>query len=85
MWKLNESNFTLKDKYKIAKFFFQKKDMWTMGDQVKIFEEKMAKFVSSKYSIFVANGSVANTLIAMYLKDRIYQSNKNIIVFPSTT
>ena len=24
MWKLNESNFTLKDKYKIAKFFFQK-------------------------------------------------------------
>jgi len=85
MWKLNESNFTLKDKCKIAKFFFQKKDMWTMGDQVKTFERKMAKFASSKYAVFVANGSVANTLIAMYLKDKVYKPNKNIIVFPSTT
>ena len=85
MWNLNESNFTLKDKLKICKFFLKKKDLWTMGEHVKSFEEKMASYVGVKRAVFVANGSVANTLIAMYLKDNVYNKNKNIIVFPSTT
>lgn len=84
-WNLNESNFTLIDKIRISSFFFKKKDMWTMGEYVKFFEEKMAEYVGSRYAIFVANGSVANTLIAMYIKDKYFNKNKNIIVFPSTT
>lgn len=85
MWNLNESNFTLKDKFNICKFFLRRKDMWTMGEQVSLFEKRMSEYVGAKYAIFVANGSVANTLLAMYLKDSGYSKNKNIVVFPSTT
>ena len=85
MWNLNESNFTLKDKFDICKFFLRKKDMWTMGNQVLLFEKEMAQYVGTKHAVFVANGSVANTLLAMYLKDNQCSKTKNIIVFPSTT
>jgi CDP-6-deoxy-D-xylo-4-hexulose-3-dehydrase len=56
-----------------------------MSDEVVKFEEKMANYVGVKYAIFVANGSVANTLLAMYLKDHCTERKRNVIVFPSTT
>jgi CDP-6-deoxy-D-xylo-4-hexulose-3-dehydrase len=51
----------------------------------KKFEEKFAKFVGSKYAVFVSNGSVANTLMAMYLKDNLDSKSKKEVIFPSTT
>jgi CDP-6-deoxy-D-xylo-4-hexulose-3-dehydrase len=83
-WKLNESNFTLLDKLKISSFIFSN-NFWTMGEYVKEFENKMAKFVGSKHSVFVSSGSTANTILAYYLKDKFYSLEKNIIIFPSTT
>lgn len=84
IWPLNNSSFTLLDRFKICLFFLNFKNFWTQGKYVKKFEEIFAKFVGCKFAVFVANGSVANTLMAMYLKDNAKSGAKEII-FPSTT
>ena len=84
-WNLNESNFTFKDRLKICSFFLNPKKFWTMADEVIKFERKMANYVGVKHAVFVSNGSTANTIVAMYLKDQFKGSKKNIMVFPSTT
>ena len=81
-WNLNESNFTFLDRLKICKFFLNKKNFWTMTEQVQQYEKAMADYVGCKHAIFVSSGSTANTILAMYLTD----STKNkTVVFPSTT
>ena len=62
-WKLNKSQFTLADRVKLA-WFVLSDDQWTQSKHTLDFEQKMAQFVGSKYAVFVANGSLANTLIA---------------------
>lgn len=83
-WKLNDSNFNFLDRLKICSFFLKKKNFWTMSIKTQLFEKKMAEFIGSKYSVFVSSGSTANTILAMYLKDKIQEGKKQII-FPSTT
>jgi len=68
-WKLNDSQFTLIDRAKLA-WFVLSDNQWTQSKHTAEFECKMAQFVGSKYAVFVANGSLANTLIAMYLRDK---------------
>jgi len=82
-WPLNVNNFTFLDKLKICSFILNPRNRWTQGDQVKSFEDKFSKFVEKKYSVFVSSGSTANTLLAMYLKDK--GDKKKTVVFPSTT
>jgi len=82
-WPLNKNNFTFLDRLKISNFVLRSKNRWTQDTQVKKFEEKMAKYVGCKYAVFVGNGSLANNLIAQYIKTQC--GNKNIVVFPSTT
>lgn len=84
-WKLNDSNFSFFDRIKIALFFLNKKNFWTMNKEVSAFEKEMAKYIGTKHAIFVSSGSTANTLIAMYLKDKFFSEYKKNIVFPSTT
>lgn len=84
-WKLNESNFTILDRFKIAKFFIAKSNFWTMDKKVLEFENAMSDFVGSKYAVYVSSGSTANTALAYYLKDTVFTNQKNIVVFPSTT
>jgi CDP-6-deoxy-D-xylo-4-hexulose-3-dehydrase len=36
------------------------KDMYTMGDSVKQFEEDFCKFLNTKYCVMVSSGSTAN-------------------------
>jgi len=83
-WKLNEPNFNFLDKLKICKFVLFD-SFWTMNKNVLQFENKMANYVGSKYSVFVSSGSTANTILSYYLKDNFYTSTKNTIIFPSTT
>jgi CDP-6-deoxy-D-xylo-4-hexulose-3-dehydrase len=83
-WPLNVNNFTFWERLILAKFILNKNAQWTRGKLVSLFEEKMARFVGSKYAIFVSSGSTANTLLAMYLRD-FATAEKNTIVFPSTT
>ena len=82
-WKLNDSNFNFLDRLKICSFFLKKKNFWTMSANTQLFEKKMAEFIGSKYSVFVSSGSTANTVLAMYLKDKSCENKNNYI--PSTT
>lgn len=81
-WNLNESNFTFLDRLKICKFFLNKKNFWTMTEQVQQYEKAMADYVGCKHAIFVSSGSTANTILAMYLTDK---AKNKTVVFPSTT
>ncbi len=84
-WRLNRSQFTLADRAKLA-WFVLTDDQWTQSKHTLDFEQKMAQFVGSKYAVFVANGSLANTLIAMRLRDQhVAMQTGNTVVFPSTT
>jgi len=56
-----------------------------MADKVQEYENAMKDYVGSKYSVFVSSGSTANTILAMYLKDKFYTKDKNVVIFPSTT
>ena len=82
-WPLNKNNFTFVDRLKICNFILTLKNRWTQDTQVKNFEKKMADYVGSKYAVFVGNGSLANNLIAQYIKTQC--GDKKIVVFPSTT
>ncbi len=84
-WKLNDSNFSFFDRLKIAKFILNPKNFWTMNIKVAEFEEKMRKYIGCKHAVFVSSGSTANTILAMYLKDKFYTKTKKKIIFPSTT
>lgn len=84
-WPLNVSNFNILDKIKLCLFLLNEKNFWTMSRKVEEFEHKMADFIGVKHAVFVANGSVANSLIAMRLKDSAFSKSKRTIVFPSTT
>jgi dTDP-4-amino-4,6-dideoxygalactose transaminase len=82
-WPLNKNNFTFIDRLKICNFILSFKNRWTQDVQVKNFEKKIADYVGSKYAVFVGNGSLANNLIAQYIKTQC--GDKNIVIFPSTT
>lgn len=84
MWNLNESNFTFFDRLKLCKFFLTKKNRWTMDNYVREFEHKMSLLTEQDNAIFVSSGSTANTLLAMYLREKS-NGRKNKIIFPSTT
>ena len=85
LWPLNNASFTLFDRIKLCLFFLNKDNFWTQSKYVKKIEEEFAKFVGSKYAVFVSSGSTANTLLAMHLKDNYYSKTKNTVIFPSTT
>ena len=81
-WKLNEPQFTLLDRAKLAWYVFSD-NQWTQSKHTADLECQMAQLANTKYAVFVANGSLANTLIAMYLRDT--KPSGNTVVFPATT
>lgn len=86
-WPLNDSNFSILDRIRIASFFLDPRNYWTQSVRVREFESKMAQYVGCKYAVFTSSGSTANTILAMSLRDRLKESGskKNKVVFPSTT
>lgn len=86
-WKLNDNNFSFWDRLKICAFFLNPNNFWTQNKKVQEFEKQMAKLVYFKYAIFVSSGSAANTILAMYLRDKLKRENsqRNIVILPSTT
>lgn len=84
-WNLNENQFTVLDRLKVAGFFLNPKNRWTQDVKVKEFEQKMADYVGCKYAVFVSSGSTANTLLAMWVKDNLASEQKNIVVLPAVT
>jgi CDP-6-deoxy-D-xylo-4-hexulose-3-dehydrase len=84
-WPLSVNNFTILDRLKICKFILSDSNKWTQDRQVASFESEMAKFIGSRYAVFVSSGSTANTILACYLKDSSAKLKSRKIIFPSTT
>jgi dTDP-4-amino-4,6-dideoxygalactose transaminase len=84
-WPLAVSNMTFLDKLKIAKFLLTE-EQWTQGKHVREYEKRWEKYTGAPHVIMVANGSVANELIALRRKYELEQSGewpkKNKVVFP---
>ena len=73
---LMHNNFTKSDMNAAIKLFKQKNRILTQSKYVKLFEEKWAKWLGVKYSVFVNSGSSANLLTMtvlriLYAKDEI--------------
>lgn len=86
-WPLNVQNATWLDRLKLAGFVLNPANRWTQDKYVAQFEIEMAKFVGCQYVVFVSSGSAANTILFMYLRDKLKEkkSKRNIVVVPSTT
>lgn len=59
------------------------KDIFTMGDSVKQFEEDFAKFLDKKYCVMVSSGSTANliaTAALFYTKNPMLKRGDEVIV-----
>lgn len=84
-WPLNINNFSILDRIKICLFFLSPFKRWTQDKFVSKFEQEMSSFVGAKYSVFCSSGSAANTIFAMYLKDKYKNTEKNTIILPSVT
>jgi len=59
------------------------KDIFTMGDSVKQFEDDFSKFVNRKYSVMVSSGSAANliaTAALFFTKDSKLKRGDEVIV-----
>lgn len=82
-WPLNTSNVTWSDRIKLAGFFLDRRNRWTQGERVMQFEREMAAFVGCRFAVFVSSGSTANTLLAMWTRDR--EEKRNVVVLPAVT
>lgn len=84
-WPLAISNFTLWDKLKVCKWLLTK-DQWTQGAEVRAYEKRWEKYTGAPHVIMVANGSVANELIALRRKHELQGMGvwpaKNKVIFP---
>lgn len=58
--------------------WLQTKPRLTKGDETKAFEEEFAKYIGSKYAVYVNSGSSANLLMLSAIKP--YLKNKKVII-----
>lgn len=82
-WTLNDSQFTWKDRFTLAKFFLNPKNRWTQDKLVKQYEKEMANFIGAKYAVFVSSGSTANTALAYRVRD-VCRTRRNVVL-PAVT
>ena len=83
-WPLNTINHSYLDRIKLALFFLNKKNRWTIGNKVEKFEHIFAKFLGVKYVIATSSGSTANSILSHYWKDKNikeFNNGKNHIIF----
>ena len=84
-WPLAVSPFTVADRLKIGWRVLRGHQM-TAGPEVRRYEERWERYTGAKHAIMVANGSVANELIAVRQRERLIARgdwpHKNRVVFP---
>lgn len=84
-WPLGQLSLSFLDRLKVATFILNPANKLTQGDKVSELEKKMAEFVGVKYAVFVGNGSLANTLLAMYVKDHPKGKGRKEVILPALT
>ena len=70
------------DRIKLAAFFLNPSNRWSMGNRVKEVESKLADETGYKYCVATSSGSTANTLLAMWVKEN---TTKRKIIVPAIT
>lgn len=87
-WPLAIPNFTLADKLKLGIWLFRGKQ-WTQGPAVRAYEKTWEEYTGAKHAIMVANGSVANELIARRRRFELEEAGLwpfcNEVIFPACT
>lgn len=75
---------TFGDEEKVAMYKVIKNDMFTMGKNVKAFEEEFAKFFGKKYAVMVNSGSSANlvALASLFFKKQKPLKRGDEIIVP---
>lgn len=75
-------NHSLIDRIKLASFFLDPRNRWSMGEKTKQVEEYLSKESGYKHCVATSSGSTANTLLAMRLAET---TKRKKIVVPSIT
>ena len=76
-WTLNTINHTYLDRIKIALFFLDTRNRWTIGKRVRQFEEEYAKYLGVNYVVATSSGSTANSILSHWHYDKNKESIKN--------
>lgn len=87
-WPLAIPNFTLADKLRLGLWLFRGKQ-WTQGPAVRAYEKTWEAYTGAKHAIMVANGSVANELLAKRRRKELTDEGRwphdNKVIFPVCT
>lgn len=87
-WPLAIPNFTLADKLGLGLWLLRGKQ-WTQGPAVRAYEKTWEEYTGAKHAIMVANGSVANELLARRRRDELAAVGRwpmdNKVIFPACT
>lgn len=76
-WPLNTINHSYLDRIKLAFFYLNPSNQWSIGPKVKEFEERFAKYLGVKYVVATSSGSTANSILSHYWFDKNKKSIKN--------
>ena len=79
-WPLQKNTIGLRERFSLIKFIATS-DRFTNGPECRRFEEEWSRWQGCKYSLFVANGSVANFLLLDSIKEYIFPNKKKLTIF----
>lgn len=82
-WPLNTICHTYLDRIKLALFFLDTRNRWSIGAKVKQFEEEFARFLGVKYVVATSSGSTANSILSHFNKDsniKEFEKGRNQVI-----
>src|SRR3990167_2528711 len=87
-WTLNTINHTYLDRIKLALFFLDVRNRWSIGGKAQQFEQEFAKYLGVKYVVATSSGSTANSILSHWQFDRNkygIKSGRNEVIFNGIT
>jgi CDP-6-deoxy-D-xylo-4-hexulose-3-dehydrase len=79
-WPLQKNTVGLEERLALIKFIATS-DRFTNGPKCREFEEQWSKWQGSPYSLYVANGSVANFLLLDAVKEKYFSTKEKLTIF----
>ena len=79
-WPLQKNTVGLREKAALIKFIATS-DRFTNGPECRKFEEEWSKWQGCKYSVYVANGSVANFLLLDAVREHVFPTREKLTIF----
>jgi CDP-6-deoxy-D-xylo-4-hexulose-3-dehydrase len=79
-WPLQKNTIGFKERLALIKFIATS-DRFTNGPKCREFEEQWSAWQGSPYSVYVANGSVANFLLLDAVKEKYFPTKEKLTIF----